>query len=511
MAGFFGRAFPWSYLVFSSPEPETWSALRALTGVALFASALALTRREPDLAPRLAGAIALVAAGVGVATLGGVLREWAGHGFGGWFLWRYVAGVRYSVHLSDLNAAGSLFVLGGLIAASRALTSPRRSVWLAAVAAMLPGLWLSGSRSAVAGALGAGVLMLVWGPGRGRTPPPSRRTGLMLAGAVAVVIAAAGVSSTLTEDPTGTAWASMSLRSEFTAASARMFASAPITGVGIGRYYPRSAEFMSERLHAIYPYENAHNYLFQQFAELGVVGGGLFVFLLAVTVGGAWRQVRQSGDPLRAALLTGVVAYLTTCLTGHPLLVPETAFPFWVILGGLAAGLPAAAASRRWRMGTVAVPVCLLIPLGVSWFRANDVFPSPADRGFHDELETAEGLKYRWTTGHAVAWVQPDVGFLTVDVQAPSLPGRDRPFMVQLEADGRIVQRARVPPGQWTQVGVRLRTPGRYPRRRIDLRVNQTWTEARDRPGADATDTRPRGVMAGYPMLHEESRVTIPR
>lgn len=514
LPGYLLRALSPDYLVFSSPEPETWNALRALTGLALLGASLTLARQESRLARWVAVALVGGSAALGAATLGGVWRAWATEGeYGGWFLWRYVTGVRYSLHLTDLNAAGSLFVLAGLTAASLAASGVLRRVAVAAGVLMLPALLLSGSRSAVAGAVAAGAVVLLRGPGRGDAP--GRRSALLLPATaiVAVLLGGVVITSTLTSDPTGGAGASLGMRSEFAATSARMLASAPMSGVGIGRYYPRSPEFMSAHLRSIYAYENAHNYLLQQFAELGVVGGGLFVLMLATLVTGIWRSLRAAPSPAPLALLAGVVGYLATCLTGHPLLVPEAAFPFWIALG-VAAGATGAATSRPAEMPAVwpwvprGVATFLALSLVVSAARANRVFPSPPDRGFHDEQQTDAGVKYRWTTRHAVAWVQRDVGFLTIDVQAPSIPDRARPFVVQLEADGELVQTATVPAGKWTQVGVALRTPGLKPRRRIDLRVNQVWTEKRDRPGPNVTDDRPRGVMAGYPVLHEVGAVT---
>lgn len=515
LPGFLLRALSPDYLVFSSPEPETWSAVRALTGLALFGAALALARLDRRLPARVAATLTAVGALLGLSTLAGVARAWAGAGYGGWFLWRYVTGVRYSQHLTDLNAAGSLFVLGALVAAGMAVAGLRRGLALLALIAaalMLPALWLSGSRSAIGGAAAAGAVMLVWGPLRRQGAALSRRVTLGLGAAAVLLVASVAVSSLLTTDPTGTASASLSLRSEFTATSARMLASAPVFGVGVGRYYPRSPEFMSARLHAIYPYENAHNYLFQQFAELGVVGGSLFLLLIATLVGGVWRALRTAPDGVTAALLTGAVAYLTTCLTGHPLLVPEAAFPFWIVLGAAGAAIIEPAPVRGWdRWVPAAAGLLLAVSLGTAALRTNAVFPAPPDRGFHDELETADGVKFRWTTRHAVAWVQSDPGFLTIDVQAPVLGGHRRPFVVTLEADGRVVQRATIPAGRWSQVGVYLPARGLRARRRIDLRVNQVWTEKRDRPGPGVIDDRPRGVMAGYPVLHESGLVTRPR
>lgn len=509
LPGFLVRAVSPDYLVFSSPESETWSALHALTGLALLASTRELARREPRVRGWLAATLVGASALLGVATLGGVWREWASHGYGGWFLWRYVTGVRYSLHLTDLNAAGSLYVLTGLVAASLAVSGLRRGLATGALVLMLPALWLSGSRSAVTGAVAAGTLMLIWGPGRAGVSRLNPRFVLPAAGLLVVVLGGVFVSSSLTSDPTGTASASLGLRSEFTATSARMWASAPAFGVGIGRYYPRSPEFMSARLHGLYAYENAHNYFLQQCAELGLVGGGLFLLMLATLLRGVWTALRQRPDPATLALLTGAAAYLTTCLTGHPLLVPEAAFPFWMALGGAAAAiLPEADTAPSWRGWlTRGVAALLACALAVALAGSNRVFPSPPDRGFHDEQRDGD-RKYRWTTRHAVAWVQPDIGFLTIDVQAPALSARGRPFIVQLEADGRLVQESVVRAGEWTQVGVALRTRSPRARRRIDLRVNQVWTEKRDRPGPNVTDDRPRGVMAGYPVLHPVDAVS---
>jgi hypothetical protein len=281
-----------------------------------------------------------------------------------------------------------------------------------------------------------------------------------------------------------------------------MFAAAPVFGVGIGRYYQRSPEFMSANLRTVYAHENAHNYFLQQFAELGLVGGVLFLMMLTTLITGTWRALAQNMDAPTGALLTGCVAYLVTCLTGHPLLVPEVAFPFWIALGTAAAARECVRPCFRTAWPARGLLVLMATSLVMASASAGSDFPSPPDQGFHDERRTESGTKYRWSTRHATMWIQPDVGFLTMDVQAPDLPARRRPFIVQLEADGRVVQRALVPPGRWTQVGVALRSPGANPRRRIDLRINQVWTEKRDRPGPNVTDERPMGVRVGYPTLH---------
>ncbi len=93
----------------------------------------------------------------------------------------------------------------------------------------------------------------------------------------------------------------------------------------------------------------------------------------------------------------------------------------------------------------------------------------------------------------------PAVGFLSIPVHAPESLRRDRPFVVQVEVDGRVIKRVTASPDRWTTLGVSLREPGVRPWRRVDLRINQVWTPKRDQ--GHETDDRPMGVMLGRPRL----------
>ena len=243
----------------------------------------------------------------------------------------------------------------------------------------------------------------------------------------------------------------MKLRSQFLLTSARMFASAPVFGVGVGRYFGRSAEFMTPELQELYGNENAHNYFAQQFAELGLVGGLLFVWLVAAVLSQGWRAVLQSPDDIALhALFAGTAAYVLTCATGHPLLVPEAALPFWAAFGAVAsAAAGTAAIARPWR--ALAVAAALVLATGVG--RAAIVYArpqeQPPEQGFHQFETTPDGTTFRWMTRHAVTYIPDGPGFLHLRLRAPGWPA-PHPVVIETSIGGQVVDRHEVPPDEST-------------------------------------------------------------
>jgi O-antigen ligase len=493
------RAIPIDHLVFSSPEPETWAMLTLLTGLAFFAATRALARRYTDLRRMIAMAIVASVAVLALVTVGDVLRQWNEVGYGGWFLLRYVRGERFSAHVADLNAAGSQYVLAGLIALSFAVSErgARRAIWIAALVAMMPAWWLSGSRSAAIGALlvGAGMIPCV----RYGTDARVRRLAAPAGVVIAVLVAGAAIFAAQQPAEQGSASNALRLRSQFLVTSARMTASAPIFGVGIGHYHERSNEFMPPSLREVYRNENAHNYFAQQFAELGLVGGGVFVWLVVSVVRHGWRETRRvaGSDAATLGLFAGSVAYLVTCVTGHPLLVPEAALPFWAAFGALAGASPQADRVGQPSTTAVTAAVAALIAIGlVLQLHARSVAAAqPGERGFYGLEAAADGRQFTWMTRHGVFYARPQAGVLTIPLRPPDLPNASEPFEVAVEVSGHRVGSYLLEPGRWTDVRVPLRERSAAPFRRIDLRANQTWTRRYDLP--DGGDEGPRSVMVG--------------
>lgn len=489
------QSIPQDYLILSSPEGTTAAVLQIATGIALFLAALGVTREEPRLMRPLAGALVASMAVLALATLVDVARQWAAAGYGGAFLLRYAQGERFSLHLGDVNAVGSLYVLAALPAVTLAIFDrARRGRWIALLLVMVPALFLAGSRTSFIAAM-AGLLVLAAAQSQWR---PSRRQAVAGAAVLLVALLAGAIVADWRIDVRGSAGRAVSLRSQFSETTARMFASSPVYGVGVGRYFDRSAEFMSDELRGLYGNENAHNYFAQEFAELGVVGGLLFVWLVGAVVLRGWREVRHTiaSDGVLAGLFAGTAGYLLTCLTGHPLLVSEAALPFWAAFGAVAGSASQAANAVRRVHHAVALVVAAVLVIGIGQAAAAyaRITAPPPEQGFHGLETAADGTRFRWMTRHGVTYIAAGPGFVRLTLRTPD-QRLLRPLIVETTVAGRVLDRRELPRGRWVTYDIPVRQPAPGEFRRVDLRVNQQWLED-VRLGRRAAQ-RPISVMVG--------------
>ena len=113
-----------------------------------------------------------------------------------------------------------------------------------------------------------------------------------------------------------------------------------------------------------------------------------------------------------AGLLAAAGAYLLTSVTGHPLLVPEAAFPFWAAAGALTGVVEHAEQRSSKTLRHVAVAVCALLGAGVvSQLAHANRQDTPPESGFHGQETSSEGDTFRWMTRHAVTYVPNESGF----------------------------------------------------------------------------------------------------
>ena len=477
------RLVAYGYFISDTSSDPVNAAMRLIESLLLFRAAATATREAPAFAARLA---AWGVCGASVAAGLNLLRLWEGAGrsespaaaFVQLFLTE-----RVNVHYGDLNAAGSYFVMALFMAVGLAIRA-RRLPWLISVGVLGCALWVSGSRMAIM----AGMLALVlpagtrtWRTHRGGLRGTTLAAALLLA--LLAALAAYGIPERGNQRSAATA---AHVRWELARTSLRMTEANPAFGVGIGRFYSRSGEFSSPELLKSFPpavHENAHNNFLQILAELGIVGFGVMMWLLWTAAGYGRRLLgADMQDPLRWGLMTGLSAFVLSCLGGHPLLIDEPAFVFWLVLGAVAGWGASLGTTESPRLGTWPVTLAV-IAIAAS-------IPVRADRqkadfdlehrgvglsGWHDAID---GVRYRTSGPSGSVFLPADAQVVLIPLRAAS-PAKE--IRLELGLDGRPADIITVPSDRWHFLRLALPHDRSGPRfRRLDLRVGNAP------PGADA-------------------------
>jgi hypothetical protein len=248
----------------------------------------------------------------------------------------------------------------------------------------------------------------------------------------------------------------------------------PAFGVGLAGFQSRSGEFSSPELIAKFPvavHENAHNNFVQMAAETGLAGGLAFVWTIAAAMIAAARAAAR--DRLSQLAFAGIAAYVVTMLAGHPLLVPEPGYAFWLLLGataGAALGEPEASAvrPRRWTyaIAALAAGVVLTLPLRLAAAVADADFEH-LGIGVPAIWQVApDGVRYREAIGEATLFEPIGAFKLSINPQSTN------PVRLELMLDGRVADIVTLQPNRWNEVVVPARNVQSDERfRRLDLRT----------------------------------------
>src|SRR5436190_404421 len=304
-------------------------------------------------------------------------------------------------------------------------------------------------------------------------------------------------------------------REQFYAASVRMMAARPLAGVGAGQYAASSMLFLSPQLAWSYGNENAHNYFLQIGGELGIPGLALFLVWTGAGLTMMGRSLERGADPRLLGTCAGIAALLMTCATGHPLLVSEVAFPFWIQFGlALALALsPLVNASmaspgiareegpgtvRTWRLRTATVCAgAIVVAVAVRGAAAGPLRPpvSQAVDGLYPWEKSEDGRNVRWTEEYGSVFVPADTKRIYIPARIPADTPLLVPMPVYISIGGR--NRTRVLVGsRWGTLDVPIPAaspPSRF--NRIDLRVDRAWRPALYIAGS--YDMRPVGIQIG--------------
>jgi O-antigen ligase len=373
--------------------------------------------------------------------------------------------VRFAPVIGDPNAQTALFLLVLPTAFAMGRAGPHRLVGAIVTVVILLGAWLAGSRTALAlvpVALGALLLL------QRRTSGLSRR--VLAAVLVAVTVTLAVLAWTGRHGAGAAAW---SIRRDFATVTTRMVVDEPVFGVGIGRFYDESSKYMPESLRRFYARENAHNQFFQFAGELGVAGLVLFVILVASAL---WPALHR-GPIAAAPLVVGLLAFLASAMAQHPLLDPQVAGTFWLLLGTLKAWTPDGAPGRVVARVAVTwtVLIALLVPVQAAR-RAEDVDLSLRVVGARRPSVGGTAAPYFTAASRATIYLPADAQNCRLRLRARGLHGEAD---VTLHLDHRPAGSLTLARGEWRETAIRL--PGPAARssglrhRRLDLR----WTSPR--------------------------------
>jgi O-antigen ligase len=302
-----------------------FSAMLLVEGVALVLYAAHHCRTRPWLAGRLMRMLVIGGLAAAAINLWFFVHELIETGAPLAWLTEFLVNRRWSAHVGDMNAAGSYFAMVMFMALGAAMATARsRWAWGIAGFVLAAALWLTSSRAAITAAV---IVTACWVAKMALERSVSRRrlAGVVLA--ASVLIAAFAMQYFLVRSGNATPSKAVSIRLMFLETTGRMLREHPVFGVGVGQYARWSTHFSSPELLTIYVRENAHNNFAQIAGELGILGLASFIAFLTTCLMPARRYL-----PVIGPVIAGLAAFIVSWLGGHPLLVPEVAYPFWLTL-----------------------------------------------------------------------------------------------------------------------------------------------------------------------------------
>jgi len=459
------------YLQFEQPFVPLYSALDLLAGLARVSVCAALASASLSFRQQMIRILALgvcAAAALNIVRFAQIVTATGTPLISAQY---YLRWVRINTQYGDVNAASSVFAMMLLVCVGLICSNRRRvrAGWGVCAAVTAAALWLAGSRTAIGAALLSATAALTWTFMRARGTQSRARVMGLLSGLTAVALIVLIVAFVLLGSDRfagnaapSTAW---SIRVELLARGMRMVREHPVFGVGIGSFFAQSARYSTP---GSFGPENAHNNFMQIAAELGAAGLLLFLWLLAVAFRQLLSTARSEHSPMATWLGAGLGAYLLSSLAGHPLIVWESALPFWILLGAGAATRAPETPGRTHRLVVAAVVALTFVsaPFRLPGQIANTAtgqtpWLMDGEQRYRQVGETDEILVAR----PAAAMIIP----LRLSAADPARPYAD----VAIFVDGVQVNRAVVLAERWTRVRVAFPNQPGYADRRIELRLER--------------------------------------
>jgi hypothetical protein len=257
---------------------------------------------------------------------------------------------------------------------------------------------------------------------------------------------------------------------------------------------------------------NPHNDFLRFGGELGLVGLGLFLWILIAAGKRVWEVLRTTHDAQLGGLAGGLVAFLVTSLVSNPLMVREVSYVFWIALGlgvGYSARLrgshrmsqtvPAESTgplrrSSGWRRPVAGLLGALLV-VSIPSRAGKELAAVDLTRvsyGFYGWGTERDGTPARWSGPRATFFVDGRAQLIEIPVSSATPP--DVVQHAEVRVDGRVANRVVVGLA-WQRLRILLPGGPSTGPHRVDLIVSPPWIPAEVVPGSE--DRRLLGVKVG--------------
>jgi hypothetical protein len=170
--------------------------------------------------------------------------------------------------------------------------------------------------------------------------------------------------------------------------------------------------------------------------------------------------------------MAGLGVFVLTWLGGHPLLVPEVAYPFWAMLGVVAGSKPAQPLHQSWwpwALGALVLGLAMSLPLRVHAKTALVDF-SRVGYGFSNWSEPS-GIRARRVNERAKLFVRANVERISFPAQARAVSNVN-PIELDIVIDKRLVTHIRFADIEWKKIEVPM-PPTDHEYREVELRVRR--------------------------------------
>jgi hypothetical protein len=246
--------------------------------------------------------------------------------------------------------------------------------------------------------------------------------------------------------------------------------------------------------------------------ELGVIGLAAIAWLIGVVAIRAVRGLHADpGDRLLMGALTGLAAFVAACAIGRPLLIAESVYPFWILLGAAITRAdgnvqrpptpdvaPPSGAPRLYVAVLASAALAASVPHRAAR-EASALDFTTQSFGFYS-WENDAGERFRWTGRRATFFIPLTTRHLFLPIRATRVGAATGLTEASILVGGRLFRRVRLAQDEWVNVDVRLPlTPEDEAFQRIDIIPEPVWWPA----GVlgDDTDLRVLGVQVGEPVI----------